>query len=72
MRSIVYDANPCLFTTLLQQYEVIQNHTHLAVEEYYGAKGVDEWNAESWKKETDDNDVSGSLFLIFCTKGCLC
>ncbi|XP_060208248.1 endoribonuclease Dicer homolog 3a isoform X1 [Lycium barbarum] len=40
-----------------QQYEVIQNHTHLAVQEYYGAKGVDEWTAESWKKETDDNDV---------------
>lgn len=69
MCSVLHDANTYLLMTLLQQYEVIQHHTHLTVQEYYGAKGVDDWNAESWKKETDDNDVSGSLFLVFCTKG---
>ncbi|KAH0698362.1 hypothetical protein KY285_015597 [Solanum tuberosum] len=55
-----------------QQYEVIQHHTHLAVQEYYGAKGVDEWNAESWKKETDDNDVlvmTPQIFLDALRKG---
>nr|XP_019070569.1 endoribonuclease Dicer homolog 3a isoform X1 [Solanum lycopersicum] len=55
-----------------QQYEVIQHHTHLGVQEYYGAKGVDEWNAESWKKETDDNDVlvmTPQIFLDALRKG---
>ncbi|KAI8025308.1 Homeobox-leucine zipper protein ATHB-15 [Camellia lanceoleosa] len=31
-------------------------HTNLQVEEYYGAKGVDEWNAKSWEKEINDHD----------------
>ncbi|CAN4127930.1 unnamed protein product [Withania somnifera] len=55
-----------------QQYEVIQHHTHLAVQEYYGAKGVDEWTSESWKKETDDNDVlvmTPQIFLDALRKG---
>ncbi|KAM3218378.1 endoribonuclease Dicer 3a [Capsicum annuum] len=55
-----------------QQYEVIQHHTHLTVQEYYGAKGVDDWNAESWKKETDDNDVlvmTPQIFLDALRKG---
>ncbi|PHU09306.1 Endoribonuclease Dicer -like protein 3a [Capsicum chinense] len=54
------------------QYEVIQHHTHLTVQEYYGAKGVDDWNAESWKKETDDNDVlvmTPQIFLDALRKG---
>lgn len=65
------DTNPCLFTTLLQQYEVIRHHTQLAVQEYYGAKGVDDWNVEKWKTETDDNDVSCSLSWFSALK-CVC
>ncbi|CAL5419477.1 unnamed protein product [Camellia sinensis] len=40
-----------------QQFEVMKVHTNLRVEEYYGAKGVDEWNAKSWEKEINDHDV---------------
>ncbi|KAL7196180.1 hypothetical protein ACSBR1_036234 [Camellia fascicularis] len=40
-----------------QQFEVMKVHTNLQVEEYYGAKGVDEWNAKSWEKEINDHDV---------------
>lgn len=41
-----------------QQFEVIKANTELQVEEYYGAKGVDDWNAKSWEKEVNENDVS--------------
>ncbi|GMP83972.1 hypothetical protein CsSME_00037691 [Camellia sinensis var. sinensis] len=44
-----------------QQFEVMKVHTNLRVEEYYGAKGVDEWNAKSWEKEINDHDVSWIL-----------
>ncbi|KAL7001833.1 hypothetical protein U1Q18_002981 [Sarracenia purpurea var. burkii] len=40
-----------------QQFEVIKVHTNLQVEEYYGAKGVDEWNAKCWEKEINEHDV---------------
>ncbi|XP_043722967.1 endoribonuclease Dicer homolog 3a isoform X4 [Telopea speciosissima] len=40
-----------------QQFEVIKIHTNLKVEEYYGAKKIDEWSAESWEKEIRDQDV---------------
>lgn len=55
-----------------QQYEVIRHHTQLAVQEYYGAKGVDDWNVEKWKTETDDNDVlvmTPQIFLDALRKG---
>uniref|UniRef100_A0A5B7CE62 Uncharacterized protein n=1 Tax=Davidia involucrata TaxID=16924 RepID=A0A5B7CE62_DAVIN len=40
-----------------QQFEVIKVHTNLKVEEYYGAKGVDEWNAKCWEKEINEHDA---------------
>ncbi|KAJ0977945.1 hypothetical protein J5N97_013419 [Dioscorea zingiberensis] len=40
-----------------QQYEVIKIHTDLEVECYYGAKGVEDWNAERWEKEISSNHV---------------
>ncbi|XP_074345959.1 endoribonuclease Dicer homolog 3a-like isoform X1 [Apium graveolens] len=40
-----------------QQYEVIKDNTELVVDEYYGAKGVDFWDAGSWEKEINRNDV---------------
>jgi endoribonuclease Dicer len=42
----------------MQQFEVIKNYTDFAVEEYYGAKGVDEWNLMCWEKEINKHDVS--------------
>ncbi|KAK1269817.1 hypothetical protein QJS04_geneDACA022123 [Acorus gramineus] len=40
-----------------QQFEVIRTHTGFNVAEYYGSKGVDEWNAKCWQKELDTQDV---------------
>ncbi|CAK9137646.1 unnamed protein product [Ilex paraguariensis] len=40
-----------------QQFEVIKVNTNLHVGEYYGAKGVDEWNIMSWEKEINEHDV---------------
>ncbi|KAI6679821.1 hypothetical protein NL676_033702, partial [Syzygium grande] len=40
-----------------QQYEFISSHTGLQVGEYYGAKGIDEWNVKSWEKEISEHDV---------------
>ncbi|KAL9442076.1 hypothetical protein AB3S75_020560 [Citrus x aurantiifolia] len=40
-----------------QQYDVIRVHTDFEVEEYYGAKGVDEWDSQCWQKEINKNDV---------------
>ncbi|XP_073146735.1 endoribonuclease Dicer homolog 3 [Henckelia pumila] len=39
------------------QCKEIKSHTKLQVEEYYGAKGVDDWNAEIWQKEINEHDV---------------
>ncbi|XP_057810425.1 endoribonuclease Dicer homolog 3a-like [Salvia miltiorrhiza] len=40
-----------------QQFKEIQSHTDLLVKEYYGALGVDDWNAEIWEKEINNHDV---------------
>ncbi|XVF48783.1 hypothetical protein PTKIN_Ptkin03bG0216400 [Pterospermum kingtungense] len=40
-----------------QQFEYIKIHTSLQVEQYYGAKGVDEWNSDCWDKEIKEHDV---------------
>ncbi|KAA3477366.1 Endoribonuclease Dicera [Gossypium australe] len=40
-----------------QQFEYIKDHTSLEVEQYYGAKGVDEWTLDCWEKETKEHDV---------------
>ncbi|KAG8381903.1 hypothetical protein BUALT_Bualt05G0021200 [Buddleja alternifolia] len=40
-----------------QQCKEIKAHTTLNVEEYYGARGVDEWNAKTWEKEINEHDV---------------
>lgn len=39
------------------QCKEIKSHTKLEVEEYYGAKGVDDWNVETWQKEINEHDV---------------
>nr|WOD55121.1 DICER-like protein 3 [Abelmoschus esculentus] len=41
-----------------QVFEYIKEHTSLEVEQYYGAKGVDEWTLDCWEKEVKDHDVS--------------
>lgn len=48
---------------VLQQFEHIKFHTNLDVEQYYGYKGVNEWNSECWEKELKEHDVS-SLFKL--------
>lgn len=45
----------------MQQFKVIKDSTGFEVEEYYGAKGVDEWSAKSWEKEISEHDVSLSV-----------
>ncbi|KAL5559568.1 hypothetical protein UlMin_035779 [Ulmus minor] len=40
-----------------QQFEVIKSNTNFQVGEYYGGKGVDDWNSESWEKEIKEHDV---------------
>ncbi|KAL4597279.1 hypothetical protein ACB092_12G222500 [Castanea dentata] len=40
-----------------QQFGVIKNYTDFEVEEYYGDKGVDEWNLMRWEKEINEHDV---------------
>ncbi|XP_020549446.1 endoribonuclease Dicer homolog 3a isoform X2 [Sesamum indicum] len=40
-----------------QQYKEIKSRTELDVEEYYGARGVDEWSAKNWEKEINEHDV---------------
>ncbi|KAK9131441.1 hypothetical protein Sjap_011928 [Stephania japonica] len=40
-----------------QQFEVIKVHTNFKVEQYYGAKGVDEWSAECWEREISEHEV---------------
>lgn len=44
---------------------MIKDHTDFTVEEYYGAKGVDEWNATSWQKEIKSIEVSTHCVLLF-------
>ncbi|KAK2965571.1 hypothetical protein RJ640_018737, partial [Escallonia rubra] len=46
-----------LAPTVHLQFEVIKVNTDLEVGEYYGAKGVDEWDAKSWEKEISEHDV---------------
>ncbi|KAH1033291.1 hypothetical protein J1N35_045465 [Gossypium stocksii] len=40
-----------------QQFDYIKFHTSLDVEQYYGDKGVNEWNSECWEKEIKEHDV---------------
>ncbi|TYJ02321.1 hypothetical protein E1A91_A13G219900v1 [Gossypium mustelinum] len=40
-----------------QQFEYIKFHTSLDVEQYYGDKGVNEWNSEYWEKDIKEHDV---------------
>ncbi|MBA0752984.1 hypothetical protein Gogos_000140, partial [Gossypium gossypioides] len=39
------------------QFEYIKFHTSLDVEQYYGDKGVNEWNSEYWEKDIKEHDV---------------
>lgn len=47
-----------------QIFEVIKIHTGFEVEQYYGAKGVDEWNKKRWEKEVEEHDVSCFVGLV--------
>ncbi|KAI3762292.1 hypothetical protein L1987_52717 [Smallanthus sonchifolius] len=40
-----------------QQAEYARKHLDLKVEEYWGAKGVDFWDAADWKKQRDENQL---------------
>ncbi|KAL0327603.1 UNVERIFIED_CONTAM: Endoribonuclease Dicer3a [Sesamum angustifolium] len=57
-----------------QQYKEIKSHTELDVQEYYGARGVDEWSAKIWEKEINDHDVlvmTPQILLDALRKACL-
>ncbi|KAM0061654.1 putative ribonuclease III [Helianthus debilis subsp. tardiflorus] len=41
-----------------QQAEYLRKHLDLKVEEYWGEKGVDFWNAADWKKQRDQNQAT--------------
>lgn len=47
----------------MQQFKVIKVHTDFKVAEYYRDKGVDDWTAECWEKETSTQEV---IFPTFC------
>lgn len=36
----------------------MKDYTELEVDEYYGARGIDFWDAKSWEREINQNDVS--------------
>ncbi|KAI3705990.1 hypothetical protein L1987_76242 [Smallanthus sonchifolius] len=40
-----------------QQAEYVRKHLALKVEEYWGEKGVDFWNAADWKKQKEENQL---------------
>ncbi|XP_028797129.1 endoribonuclease Dicer homolog 3a-like [Neltuma alba] len=40
-----------------QQFGVLKDYTDLAVEEFHGAKGIDDWNLNCWEKEIEEQDV---------------
>nr|XP_043618423.1 endoribonuclease Dicer homolog 2-like [Erigeron canadensis] len=40
-----------------QQAEAVRKHLDFKVEEYWGEKGVDYWNATDWKKQRDENQL---------------
>lgn len=42
-------------------------HTDLKVGMYWGERGVDYWNAETWKKEVDEHEVH-FYFLVVASK----
>ncbi|KAK6129787.1 hypothetical protein DH2020_036494 [Rehmannia glutinosa] len=46
-----------LAPTVHLQYKDIKSQTELHVEEYYGARGVDDWNDKTWEKEINEHDV---------------
>ncbi|KAK7256023.1 hypothetical protein RIF29_29454 [Crotalaria pallida] len=46
-----------LAPTVHLQFKVIKDNTDLAVEEYYGDKGIDEWSSSFWEKEIEEHDV---------------
>lgn len=47
-----------------QQFEVIKAQTDLKVEQYYGDKGVDEWDLTCWNREVEEHDVSANLLTL--------
>ncbi|EPS68764.1 hypothetical protein M569_06005, partial [Genlisea aurea] len=47
----------CLAPTVHLHLKEIKLYTELDVEGYYGARGVDDWNAITWEKEIEEHDV---------------
>ncbi|GMN63272.1 hypothetical protein TIFTF001_032343 [Ficus carica] len=39
------------------QYKYIEEYTNFKVGEYYGGKGVDDWDNKCWEKEINEHDV---------------
>ncbi|XP_051119547.1 endoribonuclease Dicer homolog 3 isoform X2 [Andrographis paniculata] len=55
-----------------KQHKEIKSHTNLRVEAYFGARGVDGWDADAWAKEINDHDVlimTPQIFLNSLRKG---
>lgn len=48
-----------------QQCMEIKSHTKLEVEAYYGAKGADDWNAETWQNQIIEHAVSKFVVTWF-------
>lgn len=54
---------------VFQQCKVIKDQTDFRVEEYFGGKGVDDWDDKVWEKEISEHDVSFQMpnFFFFFT-----
>ncbi|KAF3773196.1 Endoribonuclease Dicer-like protein 3b [Nymphaea thermarum] len=56
-RLIIFLAPTVHLVNQVKQYSVIKTHTDLHVAEYYGAKGIDDWDLGCWQKETCEKEV---------------
>ncbi|KAF5762780.1 putative ribonuclease III [Helianthus annuus] len=54
---LVVGTHCCIGQTGMSQAEYVRKHLDLKVEEYWGEKGVEFWNAADWKKQRYQNQL---------------